>query len=143
MAIFSIIDNPDESFKKFKARLVARVDVLKNLQDPDTFAGTVRANTLRLLLSLAAEHDLDIVSHDIKTAFLYSDLKPNDIYLSSATSVIDDIMPYIVKLKKRLYGLPKHPNTLMITYPRGYMLWVLFVVYPMMMCFFSRMKERR
>ena len=48
--------------------------MLKNILDPDTFAGTVRADTLRLILSLAAEHDLDLISHDIKTAFLYSDL---------------------------------------------------------------------
>ena len=72
-AIFTMVCNPDGTFKKFKARLVARGDMLKNIIDPDTYAGTVSTNTLRLLLSLVAEHDMDLVSHDIKTAFLYSD----------------------------------------------------------------------
>ena len=50
-AISSIIYNPDGIFKKFKARLVARGDMLKNILDPDTFAGKVRADTLRLIFS--------------------------------------------------------------------------------------------
>ena len=65
--IFSIVYNPDGSLKKFKACLIARGNMLKNILDPDTFAGTVRTDTLHLLLSLAAEHDMDRVSHDIKT----------------------------------------------------------------------------
>ena len=40
-AIFNIVCNPDGTFKKFKARLVARGDPLKNILDPDTYAGTV------------------------------------------------------------------------------------------------------
>ena len=81
--------------------------MLKNILDPNTFAGTVRADILRLLLSLAAEYGLYLVSHDIKTAFLYSDLLPNEhIYLRLPTDVSDDIMPSIFKLQKYLYGLP-------------------------------------
>ena len=107
-AIFTMVYNPDGTFKKFKACLVARGDMLKNILDSDTYAGTVRADTLRLLLSIAAEHDLDLVSHDIKTAFLYSDVKPNeDIYLRRPNGVTDDIMPAIVQLKKCLHGLPQ------------------------------------
>ena len=80
--------------------------MLKNILDPDTFAGTARADTLRLLITLAAEHYLDLVSHDIMTDFLYSDLKPNeDFYLRRPTGVTDDIMPHIVQ-KKKLNGLP-------------------------------------
>ena len=82
--------------------------MLKNIFDPNTFTGTVRADTLRLILSLAAEHDLDLVSHDIKTAFLYSDLQRNeDIYLHRLNGVTDEIKPPIVQLKKCLYGLPE------------------------------------
>ena len=105
--IFSIVYNPDGSFKKFKARFVAIYE-LKNIYAPDTFAGTIRADTLRLILSLAAEHDLVLVSHDIKTAFLYFDLKPEEnIYLRRPAGVTDDIMPLIVQFKKYLYGLPQ------------------------------------
>ena len=39
-AIFSIVYNPDGSFKKYKARLVARGDMLKS-KSKDTYSGTV------------------------------------------------------------------------------------------------------
>ena len=107
-AIFSVVFNPDGSFKKFKARLVARGDMLKNIFDQDTYAGTVRYDTLRLLFSLVAEKDLDLVSHDVKTAFLYPSLKPEEfIYLRRPNGADDNIMPAIVKLQKCLYGLPQ------------------------------------
>ena len=51
---------------------------------------------------------MDLISIDIKTAFLYSDLKSiEDIYIRRPSDVDDNIMPYIVKLKKCLYGLPQ------------------------------------
>ena len=107
-AIFNMVYNPDGSFKKFKARLVARGDMLKNLHDPDTYAGTVHSDTLRLFFSVAATLDLDLVSHDIKTAFLYPSLKANeDIYLRRPAGATDDIMPPIIKLLKCFYGLPQ------------------------------------
>ena len=61
-----------------------------------------------ILILSRAEHDLDVVLHDIKTAFPYSDLQPNeDIYLRRPTGFTDNIMPHIVKLKKCLYGVPQ------------------------------------
>jgi hypothetical protein len=107
-AIFSIVYNPDGTFKKYKARLVARGDMLHNLHDPDTYAGTVRSDTLRLFFSVAATLDLDLVSHDIKTAFLYPSLKEGeDIFLRRPAGASDEVMPPIVKLLKCLYGLPQ------------------------------------
>ena len=82
--------------------------MLKNILDQDTYAGTVKTDTLRLLLSLAAKHDMDLISHDIKTAFLYSDLETDEnIYLRRPNGVTDDVMPPIVQLQKCLYGLPQ------------------------------------
>ena len=46
-AIFNVVYNPDGTFKKLKARLVARGDQLRNIFDPDTYAGTVFAFFLR------------------------------------------------------------------------------------------------
>ena len=42
-AIFSIVYNPDGSFKKYKARLVARGDMLKS-KSKDTYSGTVSSS---------------------------------------------------------------------------------------------------
>jgi hypothetical protein len=107
-AIFTMVYNPDGSFKKYKARLVARGDMLQNIYDPDTYAGTVRSDTLRLFFSVAATLDLDLVAHDIKTAFLYPSLKDGeDIFLRRPAGATDEVMPPIVKLLKCLYGLPQ------------------------------------
>ena len=57
-AIFNIVYNPDGTFKKCKARSVARGDQLKNIFDPGTYAGTVSSPTLRLVLAVAAQDDV-------------------------------------------------------------------------------------
>ena len=95
--------------------------------DSDIFVGTVRADSHRLILSLGAEYDLDLVSHDIKIVFLYSDLQHNkDIYLRRPTGVNDDIMPFIVTLKKNVcMNFLNRANILMNTYLRDYLLWDL------------------
>jgi hypothetical protein len=107
-AIFSIVYNPDGTFKKFKARLVARGDQLKNIYDSDTYAGTIKSDTLRLFFSVVASLDLDLRSHDVKTAFLYPELKQGEnIFLRRPAGVSDDTLPPIVKLLKCIYGLPQ------------------------------------
>jgi len=105
--IFDIVYNPDGTFKKFKARLVARGDQLKS-NDTNNFAGTIKSETMRILLAVVAEHDLDHDSLDVKTAFLYPSLKPNDTtWLRRPKGLTDKHMPPIVELLKSIYGLPK------------------------------------
>ena len=69
-SIFDIVYNPDGTFKKVKARLVARDDQLHQL-DPNNYAATVESETLRMLPAIVAELDFDYDSLDVKTAFLY------------------------------------------------------------------------
>ena len=79
-----------------------------NIFDPDTYAGTVSSPTIRLLLAIATEDDLDLVSHDIKSAFLYSSLKPEEkIFLKRPSGTSDDISPPVVQLVKCIYELPQ------------------------------------
>jgi hypothetical protein len=105
--IFDIVYNPDGTFKKFKARLVARGDQFK-ATDPNNYAGTIKSETMRILLAIVAEFDLDHDSLDVKTAFLYPTLKPEDTaWLKRPSGLTDDDMPAIVQLIKSLYGLPK------------------------------------
>ena len=66
--ISDIVYNPDGTFKKFKARLVARSDQLHQL-DPNNFAATVKSETLRILLAIVVERDFDYDSLDVKTDF--------------------------------------------------------------------------
>ena len=107
-AIFSIIYNPDGTFKKFKARLVARGDMLVS-KDKDNYAGTVRSDSQRLLFALCAQHDLDMTTLDAKQAFLHARLPVGDepIYMRRPTGCTDAEMPPIVELIGALYGLDK------------------------------------
>ena len=106
--VFSIVYNPDGTFKKFKARLVARGEQLKHPFDPDTYVGTAHNETLRLFFSVAATLDYDLESHDVKTAFLHPSLKPEEkIYLRRPKGATDKDMPPIVELLKCIYGLPQ------------------------------------
>ena len=105
-AIFSIVYNPDGTFKKYKARLVARGDMLKS-KSKDTYSGTVSSQATRLLLGIIAEHDLDLRSFDVKTAFLYTRLNEfsESIYMRRPKGFSDTEMPAIVRLLGGLYGL--------------------------------------
>ena len=95
-------------FKKFKARIVGRGDRYDIDLDVPTYAGTVSSESLRLLIALAAEHDLEMESVDVKTAFLYAELDESEvIYMRRPKGLTDFDMPPIVRLRKCIYGLPQ------------------------------------
>lgn len=67
---------------RFKARLVARgFSQQQGVDYTETFAPTVRADTLRMFLALVAKENLECMQYDIKNAFTESHLKEN-IYLA-------------------------------------------------------------
>ena len=106
-AIFELVYNPDGTFKKFKCRIVARGDMLKTSKTTDLYAGTVRSDSMRLFYSIIAQEDLDIMSIDVKTAFLYPALPDDEvIYMRRPKGMTDAQMPAVVRLRKCLYGLP-------------------------------------
>ena len=73
----------------------------------DTYSGTVSSQATRLLLGIIAEHDLDLCSFDVKTAFLYTRLNEfsESIYMRRPKRFSDTEMPAIVRLLGGLYGL--------------------------------------
>ena len=60
-----------------------------------------------LLLGIIAEHDLDLHSFDVKTAFLYTRLNEfsESIYMRRPEGFSDTEMPAIVRLLRVPYGL--------------------------------------
>nr|GFB74696.1 zinc finger, CCHC-type [Tanacetum cinerariifolium] len=76
----------------------------------DTYAPVARISTIRLLLALAAIHDLVIHQVDVKAAFLNGDLD-EEIYMKQPEGFV---MPghesKVCKLKKSLYGLKQAPK---------------------------------
>jgi hypothetical protein len=105
--IFSIKYKPDGTFDKYKCRIVARGDMLSSSPDSDLYAGTVRSDSMRLLYSIIASEDLDIMSIDVKTAFLYPPLPDSEVIFMRRPKGITDVqMPAIMRLRKCIYGLP-------------------------------------
>ena len=75
---------PDGSLERFKARLVAKGFSQKpGLDYKETFSPVVRYDTVRVLLSLAVQRNIDFCQFDIRTAFLNGDLEES-IYMASS-----------------------------------------------------------
>jgi len=116
--VLDIIYNPDGTFKKFKFRMCARGDRLKQPEPDSTvlnairndvnYAGCVKSESLRMILSIAAAKGYELESWDVSTAFLHPSLKPGEVvYLRRPKGLTDDDMPEVVQLDKCIYGLPQ------------------------------------
>ena len=90
--------------KRFKARLVARgFSQIHGVDYGETFASTVRTDSIRLLLALAAINDWEIHQINISNAFTNSELKeqifmkpPPGLKIPSGSALL---------LRRSLYGL--------------------------------------
>lgn len=90
--------------KRFKARLCAKgFKQIRGIDYDETFAPTTRYDSIRLLLSIAAERKLEIKQFDIKTAFLHGELQ-EEIYLSPPEGMEVNANE-VCKLNKSVYGL--------------------------------------
>nr|KAJ0200300.1 hypothetical protein LSAT_V11C600326060 [Lactuca sativa] len=101
----------DGTIAKYKVGLVIQGFRQKECIDFfDTYAPVARISTIRLLLALAAIHNLVIHQMDVKTAFLNGDLD-EEIYMKQPEGFV---MPgnehKVCKLKKSLYGLKQAPK---------------------------------
>jgi hypothetical protein len=76
----------------------------------ETYAPTVRMDSLRTLIAIATYEDLEIHHLDIDTAFLNATLD-EDIYIAQPAGFEDPEKPdYVCKLNKSLYGLKQAPR---------------------------------
>nr|GEX33641.1 zinc finger, CCHC-type [Tanacetum cinerariifolium] len=96
---------------KFKARLVIQGFRQKEGIDYfDTYAPVARITTIRLLLALAAIHNLVVHQMDVKTTFLNGGLD-EEVYMKQLKGFV---MPgnehKVCKLVKSLYGLKQAPK---------------------------------
>ena len=89
-----------------RARLVARRDLdSTDYTISKVYAPVASLDTIRLLLSIAVEHNLDLWSFDITTAFLYGHLLRDDLYLRIPQGLNLDPNKYACHLNKAIYGL--------------------------------------
>jgi transposase InsO family protein len=105
--VFKIKKNSDGSIDRYKARWVARGFSQKHDIDyTEIFAPVIRYSSVRLLLSIANIHDLDLYGCDVSNAFARSDVDQN-LYVRQPTGY-EQSGPtggsLVCKLIKGLYG---------------------------------------
>jgi Reverse transcriptase (RNA-dependent DNA polymerase) len=102
--VFTVKLQVDGTIERFKARLVARGFSQVYGEDyTETFAPTVRMDTLRIFLAIVAAEDLECRQYDIKNAFTESELQEK-IYLSRPHGV-PVRSGYALRILRSLYGL--------------------------------------
>ena len=103
----------DGSIDRYKARLVVKGYTQRyGIDYQDTFAPVAKINTIRILISIAANRDWPLQQFDVKKDFLNGDLE-EEVYMELPPEVksSSSCKGEICKLKKSLYGLKQSPRT--------------------------------
>lgn len=94
----------DGSIERYKARLVAKgYTQMPGIDFDDTFAPVAQSKSLRILLALAAQFNLNIHQWDVVSAFLNGSID-RDLYMEQPVGY-DDGSGRVCKLRKAIYGL--------------------------------------
>ena len=98
--------SPGKDSVRYKARLVAKGYTQKEGIDyNEVFSLVVKHSSIRILLALVAQFDLELVQLDVKTAFLHGDLN-EEIYMTQPDGYKVAGKEHLAcKLNKSLYGL--------------------------------------
>ena len=98
----------------YKARLVAQGwNQVHGRDCGRTYAPVCRLQSIRMVLAIAAELDLEVRQLDVKIAFLYADIE-EEVYVKTAPgfeTTKKDGVQLVMKLGKSLYGLAQSPQS--------------------------------
>lgn len=102
--VFKVKHKADGSVKRYKARLVAKgFTQTYGIDYQETFAPVAKLNTVKVLLSLAANLDWPLQQLDVKNAFLNGELH-EEVYMDVPPGV-ETHNGKVCHLKISLYGL--------------------------------------
>ena len=109
--VFKLKTDSDGSVERHKARLVAQGFSQKHGQDYDeTFSPVIRFESLRTVIALAVQNDLQLHQMDVTTAFLIGELE-EEVYVRQPEGFVSEGQEHLVcKLKRSIYGLKQSPR---------------------------------
>ena len=114
--VFKVKRKANGSVDRYKARLVAQGFSQEEGEDyDDTFAPVARYSSIRLILAVANQLNLEVHQMDVKTAYLNGDLE-HEIYMKQPEGYADeDQKDLVCRLRKSLYGLKQSARCWNIT----------------------------
>jgi len=97
---------------KYKARVVARgFSQREGVDYNEIFSHVIRHTSIRMLLAIIANQDLELEQLDVKTAFLHGILA-EEIYMTQSNGFqVPRKGDHVCKLNKSLYGLKQSPGS--------------------------------
>ena len=107
--IYRVKRDANGKINRYKARLVARgFNQREGIDYDETFSPVVRFDTIRVMLSIAANENLELAQFDVKSAFLNGVIK-EEIYMHQPEGY-EDGSQRVCKLLRSLYGLKQSPR---------------------------------
>jgi Reverse transcriptase (RNA-dependent DNA polymerase) len=103
--------NPQDEIERYKSRLVVKGYRQKaDIDYDEVFAPVARMETIRLLISVAAQSEWSIYQMDVKSAFLNRVLEV-EVYVEQPLGYMNSGNEQkFLKLEKALYGLKQAPR---------------------------------
>uniref|UniRef100_A0A2N9GH48 Integrase catalytic domain-containing protein n=1 Tax=Fagus sylvatica TaxID=28930 RepID=A0A2N9GH48_FAGSY len=107
--VFTVKQNLDGTVDRLKARLVAKgFTQTYGLDYTETFSPVAKLNSIRIIISLAANLDWPLHQLDVKNAFLHGDLNET-VYMAQPPG-FESKGECVCHLKKSIYGLKQSPR---------------------------------